>query len=676
MADAAPLCRLAPPAKGWTQRRPQPAAFPRPSRLATAEPRRARPTSSRIARDVGCHEPSHLALAPLTLAPGRPEGTQLGKRPMDEADDDLYRPLPRAHAVSPRRTNALQYSYRDAPESEDTYRGPGMPRRPIEKNGAPSLAPEEDRYWPRPVENSPDPRFSGPPLPTGDEGFEHSRSGRASYPGRLSEGDGYPPRPRDDGILARDRSGPWRDWEGPAPHATQHRFGASYPSDFHHGAKSERRDGEPGFGPEDRRRGTIGAFPEGLAPGGPGYGAQAVRSPVPPFASPRDFHPGPPPPRSGFPAGREGPPPGPSGATMPLAPPLARPASTVGLMSVPGSASAGPVPAPTPAAAAATPSANRRVAHLLSEQRRRESINTGFEDLRQTLPACRDGQDSKATVLRRAVEYIHELESIIQQTHRMRANSGGVDFDSRSPPRDHDPYGGHHHPGRPDHDPRGNPGPRGGGSSRRDTASSGHSDDRTMINGVPGHSYRRDMEAYRAGPTQPLPPSPLGRVPGGPEYDPMAAPAPYDGWTADPGRQPGHFAAPHEDTRHGQLGLKRSNSDPEESEAVARVRRKLGEVDGTPQHSPSGSPQIRSPATASSTSRRSEYRLQREGGDAIAAPRSAEAGGETNSSSNGASIRLRTGLGIEAAQRAEDGSSHSAVPRRASNSIFIERRPT
>lgn len=89
-------------------------------------------------------------------------------------------------------------------------------------------------------------------------------------------------------------------------------------------------------------------------------------------------------------------------------------------------------------------SSNRRMAHLLSEQseslllcicappaahtladsivradpfssfrlaERRESINSGFEDLRQAVPSCRDGQESKASLLRKAVQYIRELEA-------------------------------------------------------------------------------------------------------------------------------------------------------------------------------------------------------------------------------------------------------------------------
>ncbi|PWN97096.1 hypothetical protein FA09DRAFT_60539 [Tilletiopsis washingtonensis] len=49
-------------------------------------------------------------------------------------------------------------------------------------------------------------------------------------------------------------------------------------------------------------------------------------------------------------------------------------------------------------------SQSRRMAHLMSEQRRREHINQGFEELRSCVPTCGDGVESKATILRRAIE--------------------------------------------------------------------------------------------------------------------------------------------------------------------------------------------------------------------------------------------------------------------------------
>ena len=114
-----------------------------------------------------------------------------------------------------------------------------------------------------------------------------------------------------------------------------------------------------------------------------------------------------------------------------------RPASTLGVLpNAPAAAAVAPTPAP---ATTNTVNANRRVAHLLSEQKRRESINTGFEDLRQAIPACRDGQDSKATILKRALEYIRELESVVERQHRPPLESHALGgYSNRSPPDDKD----------------------------------------------------------------------------------------------------------------------------------------------------------------------------------------------------------------------------------------------
>ncbi|KAK9456099.1 hypothetical protein V1511DRAFT_487009 [Dipodascopsis uninucleata] len=58
---------------------------------------------------------------------------------------------------------------------------------------------------------------------------------------------------------------------------------------------------------------------------------------------------------------------------------------------------------------------NRRFAHILSEQRRRENINGGFLDLKSSIPHCRGSQDSKAVILKKAVSYISFLESEINR---------------------------------------------------------------------------------------------------------------------------------------------------------------------------------------------------------------------------------------------------------------------
>ncbi|PWN39000.1 hypothetical protein IE81DRAFT_350569 [Ceraceosorus guamensis] len=79
----------------------------------------------------------------------------------------------------------------------------------------------------------------------------------------------------------------------------------------------------------------------------------------------------------------------------------------------------------------------RRMNHLISEQRRRESINAGFEELRKVLPNCREGGESKATILRRAIDHIgnlHELVHRQQLAHREQTTRGeGPGSRSRSP---------------------------------------------------------------------------------------------------------------------------------------------------------------------------------------------------------------------------------------------------
>ncbi|KAK3825272.1 MAG: hypothetical protein J3Q66DRAFT_103081 [Benniella sp.] len=57
----------------------------------------------------------------------------------------------------------------------------------------------------------------------------------------------------------------------------------------------------------------------------------------------------------------------------------------------------------------------RRVAHVLSEQKRREKINDGFEDLRSIIPECADNTDSRSTILRKAVDRILELEEELRK---------------------------------------------------------------------------------------------------------------------------------------------------------------------------------------------------------------------------------------------------------------------
>ncbi|KAG0012829.1 hypothetical protein BGZ80_011479 [Entomortierella chlamydospora] len=57
----------------------------------------------------------------------------------------------------------------------------------------------------------------------------------------------------------------------------------------------------------------------------------------------------------------------------------------------------------------------RRMAHILSEQKRREKINAGFEELKSVIPECAQNTDSKASILRKAVDRILELENELRK---------------------------------------------------------------------------------------------------------------------------------------------------------------------------------------------------------------------------------------------------------------------
>lgn len=77
---------------------------------------------------------------------------------------------------------------------------------------------------------------------------------------------------------------------------------------------------------------------------------------------------------------------------------------------------------------------DRRQAHILSEKKRREHINIGFEHLRSILPNCNGTSDSKATVLLKAIAYIEKLQFensfLKQQNHQQDQSSqnGGEPF--------------------------------------------------------------------------------------------------------------------------------------------------------------------------------------------------------------------------------------------------------
>ncbi|GJJ73928.1 hypothetical protein EMPS_06286 [Entomortierella parvispora] len=88
-----------------------------------------------------------------------------------------------------------------------------------------------------------------------------------------------------------------------------------------------------------------------------------------------------------------------------------------------------------PSAAPAVPKEDvdptRRVAHIISEQKRREKINGGFDELKSVIPECAQNTDSKATILRKAVDYILLLEDELRKyTDVYQMEAGGEDPES------------------------------------------------------------------------------------------------------------------------------------------------------------------------------------------------------------------------------------------------------
>lgn len=74
---------------------------------------------------------------------------------------------------------------------------------------------------------------------------------------------------------------------------------------------------------------------------------------------------------------------------------------------------------------------DRRQAHILSEKKRREHINIGFEHLRSILPNCNGTSDSKATVLLKGIAYIEKLQAenlFLKQHLQQKNNLNGNEF--------------------------------------------------------------------------------------------------------------------------------------------------------------------------------------------------------------------------------------------------------
>lgn len=53
---------------------------------------------------------------------------------------------------------------------------------------------------------------------------------------------------------------------------------------------------------------------------------------------------------------------------------------------------------------------SKKQAHIISEQKRRQTINEGFSELRRLIPSCYGFHDSKASILRKAANYVRELQ--------------------------------------------------------------------------------------------------------------------------------------------------------------------------------------------------------------------------------------------------------------------------
>ncbi|KAG0364129.1 hypothetical protein BGZ54_007816 [Gamsiella multidivaricata] len=79
----------------------------------------------------------------------------------------------------------------------------------------------------------------------------------------------------------------------------------------------------------------------------------------------------------------------------------------------------------------------RRLAHILSEQKRREKINSGFDELKTVIPDCAQNTDSKATILRKAVDRILELEDELRKYTDAYQHENNDDADNDYDHHDH-----------------------------------------------------------------------------------------------------------------------------------------------------------------------------------------------------------------------------------------------
>ncbi|CAJ0650043.1 1495_t:CDS:2 [Entrophospora sp. SA101] len=74
------------------------------------------------------------------------------------------------------------------------------------------------------------------------------------------------------------------------------------------------------------------------------------------------------------------------------------------------------------------------MAHILSEKKRRNNINSGFLELKGIVPNCRDSSDSKASILKKAVQYIQSLEKEQTQFKHIQPTNLSSPSPSPSPP--------------------------------------------------------------------------------------------------------------------------------------------------------------------------------------------------------------------------------------------------
>ncbi|SJX64772.1 uncharacterized protein SRS1_15203 [Sporisorium reilianum f. sp. reilianum] len=392
--------RLPPPALEHRQTPPS-ALLQRPQPPRDMEPLRAGPYSR--PGDEAYATPHNLKLAHHGPPPPPPppfhRDLEHGAPPTDEAAWRSYdRPDPHFGA-------------------KDAY-SPNMPPAPYASRDDARSAP-----WQRPSDDPHRPRMPAPPVAMRDDG-----PWRPGAPPRGRADNMHPDAYAHDRLRDEDR---WRR-ERPARHMYPCENGPGfaggvppYPHDAHaRGAGRPMEADAAEDGRRIRRRATMSLMEdEPMGPRYPPPGARPYRPGTysPPESRRQSAAPNQAASRPGTMAGME--------------PPC--PSSTLGVM--PSAAAASSGVAPPASSTTNTVNANRRVAHLLSEQKRRESINTGFEDLRQAIPACRDGQDSKATILKRALEYIRELESVVERQHRPPLEGhvfGG--YSNRSPPDDKD----------------------------------------------------------------------------------------------------------------------------------------------------------------------------------------------------------------------------------------------